>query len=246
MKKYAPIILNSLIVVFGCLGLGFSIFGDGFMNADTFKYYTIQSNILAMLTAAGMLVFEVLQLKGKTIPVGIQIWRMVSTIAITLTFLVFSLMLTPEMIIQGNSWYLFTPGNIFVHNLVPIGAILDLCLFGSVKEMKKGWAFLGMAPALLYVCFVYISVACGSTFSGNIVPYFFLDYTTISWFSIGEAGIGVAYWIIILAGVLALLGWGFWSLVALREKRAAAKQTHVEAEMGVVNESDDTSSTIDE
>ncbi len=223
MKKYGAILLNLSTVVFGMLGLGFSIFGQGFMNSSTFLYYTIQSNLLAMLTAGVVLVFERRRLRGREIPTGVQFLRLFSTIAITLTFLVFSLMLTPQIIAEGNGAYLVSPGNLFVHNLVPICAILDWCLFGSAKKLKRGSAYCGTVPALAYVCFVYICEACGVKFSGNTFPYFFLDYQTYGWFRIGSGGIGVMYWIILLAGVLIGLGFAFLAIARRRESRNAAQ-----------------------
>lgn len=219
MKKYGAIIINLLTVIFGCLGLGFTIFGEGFMNNDTFLFYTVQSNILAMLTAALLVVFECRKLKGYIIPKAVQFLRLFSTVAITLTFLVFSVMLTPQMLMNGNGDYLTTPGNLFVHNLVPICAIIDWCLFGSAKGFKKISAFCGMIPALAYVAFAYICVALGIKFSGNTVPYFFLDYQTYGWFSVKNGGIGVIYWIVILAGVLIGIGFGFIAIARNRESK---------------------------
>lgn len=218
MKKYTAILLNILTVIFGICGLGFTIFSEGFMNSGTFLYYTVQSNILAMLTAVVMVIFEYRKLKGFEIPKAIQSLRLLSAIAITLTFLVFSIMLTPQMIAEGNGAYLTSPGNVFVHNLTPICAIVDWLVFGSAKKMRKSNAYCGMIPAIIYVIFAYICVACGIRFSGNVVPYFFLDFQTYGWFAIKNGGIGVIYWIIILAGVLAGLGHGFIAVALRREK----------------------------
>lgn len=193
------------------------------MNAGTFLYYTMQSNIFAIGTAIVVLLCEVRRLKGKPFPIGVQYLRLLSAIAITLTFLVFSLMLTPQMIMEGNAWYLLSPGNFFVHNLVPIGAILDWCLFGSAKNLKKISGCSGMIPALAYVLFVYLCVALGIRFGFNKVPYFFLDYEAFGWFRIGVGGIGVFYWIAILGIVLAIVGYLFLAIAKKRERRQSMK-----------------------
>lgn len=225
MKKYGAVLLNALLIVFGVLGLYFTLYSEGFMNTGTFLYYTVQSNLLAMGSAAVVLVFVLRSLKGAEIPASIQFLRLLSTIAITLTFLVFSLMLTPQLIAEGNSAYLTSPGNLFVHNLVPICAILDWCLFGSVQKLKRTSAFCGIAPALAYICFVFVCVKRGITFSGNRVPYFFLDNETYGWFSIGNGSIGVFWWIVILAAVLVGLGFGFMAIVRRREQGTAKPQS---------------------
>lgn len=230
LKKYNVVFLNLLILIFGIIGLCFTVFSDGFMNKGAFMYYTVQSNLFAMLTAAIVAFFEYRRRKGKEIPPAVQHLRLISTIAITLTFLVFSVMLTPEMIRNGDGDYLTSPSNIFVHNLVPIGAILDWCFFGSAKELKKGSFLFGMVPAFMYVCYVYICVVLGLKFSEDaIVPYFFLDYQTYGWFRIG-GGLGVVYWIVILAGVLVGLGYAFSAIAARREKHKASLARENEGE----------------
>ncbi len=220
MKKYGAIIINEFLIIFGFCGLYLTILGDGFMNSGTFLYYTVQSNILAMLNAVVVLIWEIRRLRGYEIPARVEALRLFSTIAITLTFLVFSLMLTPVMIMDGQGWYLTTPANIFVHNIVPILAILDWCFFGSAKKLSSKHAYSGIIPAFLYVCFVYICVGLGITFSGNTVPYFFLDFETYGWFSFGKGGVGVAYWIVILGVVLVILGKTFMAIANRREKRS--------------------------
>lgn len=221
MKKYGAIIINSLLLIFGTAGIWFTVFGDGFMNSGTFLYYTVQSNILAMAVGLTVLIFEIRKLFGKKIPKGVQFLRLFGTVAITLTFLVFSLMLTPKMIADGDGWYLTTPDNLFVHNLVPIMAILDWCLFGSGKELKKSAAFCGLVPAFAYLCFVHFCVTKGLTFSGEKVPYFFLDYESYGWLRIGKEGIGVIYWIIILGFLLYGLGRAYLYIANKRENKKA-------------------------
>ncbi len=218
MKKYSAMVLQLLLLVFGMLGLGFTIFGEGFMNTGTFLYYTVQSNLLAMLTALVMLFFEVRCRRGGEIPAAAEFLRLLSAVAITLTFLVFSLMLTPKMLADGEGAYLTSPGNLFVHNLVPICAILDWCLFGSARKLRRGSALCGLAPAFAYICFVYVCVVNGITFSGKTVPYFFFDYQTYGWLRIG-GGLGVVYWVALLALVLIALGYAFLAIARHREAR---------------------------
>lgn len=220
MKKYGVFIINGLLIIFGLLGLYFTIFGEGFMNTGTFRYYTVQSNILAMLMAVVIIIFEARRLKGRAVPAVVEHLRLMSTVAITLTFLVFSVMLTPKLIADGQGSYLTTPGNLFVHNLVPICAILDWCLFAGATKIKRAGVLCGLIPAFLYMCFVHVCVTIGLDFSGNAVPYFFFDYQTYGWLSIGSAGLGVIYWIVILAIVLLLLGSAFLLLARRRTQKS--------------------------
>lgn len=225
MKRYGSLIINGLLLVFGVIGLYFTLFDSkGFMNADSFLYYTVQSNIFAMLIAALAIVFEIRRLKGSEIPTWVWLLRLISTVAITLTFVVFSLLLTPELIAMGSGAYLLSPGNLCVHNLVPICAILDWCIFGSVNGIKKPLIYLSLLPAAAYCTFALVRCALGLTIGGNPVPYFFLDYGRFGWLTIGKAGIGVVWWIIILAVALAVMSWGFAAIAAKRQKAKHCQQ----------------------
>lgn len=205
MKKYTSIILNILALLFGAVGLYVSFFPkSGFMDADTIWYYTIQSNIFVMIVAAISLFFEFHKLKGKSIPNAIYTLRFVCTVDITLTFLVFSLMLTPIFIKDNNTAYLLSIGNLCVHNLLPLAAIFDWCFFGKSNHIKTKQILLALIFPFFYCVLMLIRSFLGITISGNLVPYFFLDYQASGWLKIGKNGIGVIYWIIILA--LALVG----------------------------------------
>lgn len=217
MKKYLSIILNLLIIIFGFLGIYFSIFSNGFMNQDAFLYYTIQSNLFVIFTAFITLFFELRDFSKNSIPNVIYSLRFISTVDITLTFVVFSLMLTPTFIIQNNTEYLISPSNLFVHNLLPLAAIFDWCFFGNSIKLKKRHTLYALIFPFVYCVFMLIRSFLGLTVEGNHVPYFFLDYKKYSWFLISKNGLGVIYWILILT--FALLGiCMFFKKICLKRK----------------------------
>lgn len=223
MKRYGSILLNAALLVFGICGQYFTLHGTpGFMQRDSLLYYTMQSNLLVMGVAVLTLVFELRRLGGRPIPPVVCLIRLVGTVAITLTFVVFSLMLTPPMLMSGGFRYLLTPGNLCVHNLVPIAAILDWCLFGSAKGLRRGfWGFCLIAPGA-YAAFALIRSALGLRISGQHVPYFFLDYKRFGWLRIGGGGIGVVYWILILCAALIGMAFAFAAIARKREARQSA------------------------
>lgn len=186
------------------------------MKQDSLLYYTIQSNIFVMLTAAVTLVFECRKIKGKPIANAVYTLRFISTVDITLTFVVFALMLSPVFVLQNNAAYLASPGNLLVHNLLPLAAIFDWCFFGSSRHFKKRHTLYALIFPLVYCIFMLTRSFLGLTVDGNLVPYFFLDYQKSGWFTIGKNGLGVAYWIVILT--FALLG-----MCAFFKKRAVKR-----------------------
>lgn len=211
MKKYGSIVLNVILIIFGLCGQHFTISGiENFMQSDAYCYYTNQSNLLVIAVAVISLIFEIRKINGKDIPKAISLLRLVSTAAITLTFLVFSILLTPVMIKDGSGAYLLSPGNLFVHNLVPIMAIIDWCIYGNSKQIEKSEVFYCAIPPTAYTAFVYIRAAMGLTIGGETAPYFFMNYEKLGWLTVRNGSIGVVYWLIILLVSVVLMGFGFW------------------------------------
>ncbi|MDX9784877.1 MAG: hypothetical protein RBT72_09040, partial [Spirochaetia bacterium] len=127
------------------------------------------------------------------------------------TFVVFSLLLAPLM----PKSYLLSPSNLFLHNITAFLALADFWIFDRKIAVKKGtWLLAAIMPAL-YLIFVLILASTGPRFSGNLVPYFFLDYHKLGWFRVGPDGMGVAYWIVILFALSGLIGWGILKLLRL-------------------------------
>lgn len=214
MKKYGAIILNSLLVFVGVLGqIVHIVWQENFMQSSSYAYFTMQSNVWITLTGVLMLVFEVRKYKkGFPIPKWASIVQLVFTVSITLTFLVFSVMLTPVMIAQGNGSYLTSPSNLFLHNIVPIVAIITWCLYGDTSKLKIRDLFFACIPPIYYMIFVHFRVALNMPFGENLVPYFFFDYTVNGWLTIKNGNIGVVYWILILTVAVIGMTFGLWAI----------------------------------
>lgn len=205
MKKYVSIILNFLLVICGFIGIYLSCHNtDGFMNQEAFLYYTVQSNIFVMFTSFIAGIFETRKLTNKEIPNFVYSLRFIATVDITLTFVVFSLMLTPVLLMQGYLSYILSLGNLFVHNVIPLLAIFDWCFFGKSKNFTIKQSLLSLVFPFVYCLVMLIRAFFGIKIEGNLVPYFFLDYEKSGWLSISKNGLGVIYWIIILT--IALIG----------------------------------------
>ena len=202
------IILKVLIIVFCLTGVIAGAYSDTFMSQKQFLYFTIQSNVCIALISFVFLILEIIKFKKPefTIPNYMYIIKYIFTVAITLTFIVFSIILTPTMIVKGHGWYLSTIENVCLHNLVPIFAILDYCLFNFHFMIKKSTFVWGLAMPLYYLIFVSSLIFAGTDFGdGAKAPYFFLDFKTNSWFNIVNGQLGTFYWIIIIAVFVLLI-----------------------------------------
>jgi len=204
------ILVKSLSILFGVIGLGLSFLGiDSYIDPSRLLlFFTIQSNILILITMVIFLIYAIRELKRvpREIPQTLRKIKYVFTVSITLTFIVFALLLSPWMPLS----YLTSPSNICIHFLVPIMAIIDFLYFDQPLQTKKTTFLWGVIPPLYYLVFAMICSFSGVAFypDGMTVPYFFLNYEELGWFRIGPTGIGVVYWFFLLCAMVLLIGWG--------------------------------------
>jgi len=204
------ILVKSLGILFGIVGLGLSFMGiQSYIDpSHLLLFFTIQSNIWILITMIIFLIYAILEVvRGpKEIPLALRKMKFVFTVSITLTFIVFALLLSPWMPIS----YLTSPSNICIHFLAPIMAIIDFLYFDQPFMHKKTTFLWGSIPPLYYLAFAMICSFSGVAFypDGTTVPYFFLNYEKLGWFRIDSSGFGVVYWFILLCGMVLLISWG--------------------------------------
>ncbi len=225
----AGIVIKTLLLIVGVIGQIATYGGHDFMSSRLLMFYTNQSNWVIMAIMAVFLTYDVLHLcRGAAAPVPpnwLMIVRFSGTVAIALTFVVFSLLLTPQMLMQGNGAYLTSLSNLCVHNLVPLLAILDWCLFGYPIDPKKGTFLWCIAMPLYYCVFAIIMSTTGDEpfGPGMKVPYFFFDYVKNGWLRISSEGLGFVWWFLILCVAVIAMGYGCMAIArAVRKKREAA------------------------
>ena len=213
VKSIGSIVLKLCVVISMAIGLGHTIrFEDFTGKSSSFLYFTIQSNIWIGITC---LIFAVLAAVGlytkkNLIKNWLYILKFMFTVAITLTFIVMALLLTPEAIARGDYIYLASPGNIFNHYITPILAIIDFALFDTAWKNRWINSFYAAIMPFYYLIFALICSFSGVIFSsGEKVPYFFLNYDKLTWFQFTSKGPGVFWWIIILTVFDIGMGFGF-------------------------------------
>lgn len=214
-KFYLSMIIKALIIAIGISGIVATVNMGSFMLSYTaFLYYTIQSNIFVVVIAAIFMALHILEFRGKkVINNGWLIAKFSLTVAITITFLVFFILLAPTLPVS----YLLSFDNFSVHLIVPLLAIADFFLFDYKADVKGAKFLFGLAMPLYYLIFSLILSAFTVSFHGERVPYFFLNYDKLGW--LWEKGqMGVAFWIIILCVCFTLLSYLFALGVKLRNK----------------------------
>jgi hypothetical protein len=171
------IIFNAAIILF--VGLGLVLFLMDMDAVTLLSTFTIQSNLLCLIAAGIILVYELL----KNGPGGKAyiLFKGMTLTAILLTFFIFNLVLAPYFNTSRSQG--FPLGNTLLHTVVPLMMLGDFLLFEKKGQLKIWHPFAWTVLPLCYVGYTAIYKAFGGVykFSGDSVakfPYFFLDYET--------------------------------------------------------------------
>jgi hypothetical protein len=201
------------------LSAGIGIFTQGDYSS-VFYYFTIQSNIWIAAAALVFVIFDINAGGRGQIPQALYAIKFMFTASICLTFLVFSLILSPLM----PKSYLFSLPNLLLHNLTAFLALADFILCDkNFRSGKRTWLLASVMPGI-YLVFALMLSRTGARFSGKTVPYFFLDYEKLGWFRIGSSGLGVVYWVAMIFLLTSLIGMGLALSLEPTHGRESAKE----------------------
>ena len=221
-KNIIQLILRLALAIIGIVGIIVTYSSASFMGDNkTFLYFTVQSNVTIIAVELVFAIYALQQILGKEVVIKnwVYLVKYVFTVAITITFLVFAIVLAPTLGVD----YLLSYGNFSLHFIVPILALVDFFLFNSEIKLTKVNCLFGTAMPIYYVIFFLIGIPLGVTYlKGSRAPYFFLEYETLTWFKFTDKGPGVFYWILILTGAIIGLCYLFLLFMKLRQKKTAA------------------------
>ncbi len=131
-RSTVSIILKAVVILSAAIGIPLSAFADvtGFMAGKTvFMFFTVQSNILIAGICLAGAVFLIL--KRKPDPRW-YVFKFVGTVAITLTGVVFCVVLAPTL-----GQYAWNIQNVLTHVIAPLSAIADFYVSGIDAELSK-------------------------------------------------------------------------------------------------------------
>ena len=161
-------VLNILSLICNALILAFMIKslvsfylrgGRGNMRVKgkgAFMYFTVQSNVLMALTAAMMLVFNIITAAQPAFeaPHWMMLVKHMGTVAVMLTFSVVFFIFVPSSgvapMIEGD--------NLFLHLISPLIAALTLIVFDRGVKLSFICVLTGLIPTALYAALYYYMV----------------------------------------------------------------------------------------
>ena len=222
MKNIAKVLIKLALIIVGVLGIIFNFYSTSFMgNGYIFMFFTVQSNLTIILMSFVFLINDILVIFKKKSFVNQFLYHLkyVFTVAITITFLVFFIMLAPTLGVD----YLLSFNNFSLHAIVPILAIIDFFIFDKDINITYPSSLLGISMPIYYVIFFLIGIPLGFRYTaeGLKAPYFFLNYEQNGW--LFEKGLGVIIWILILTVAISGLCLLFALLMKLRQGKLKKK-----------------------
>lgn len=218
MRKIISYMLKAIVVISSVVGVAlFAIPGtDGFMGAGTtFMYFTIQSNIAIAAVALIGIIMMILKKRYRQF----EIIQLVFTVSISLTGLVFCIMLAPTF---GAS--AFVINNVLTHIISPVAAVADFFVEERKYALRKRDVTYVIIPPICYVIYAGIGYASNWDFGNGVnYPYYFLNWgSPAGAFKIVKEApyLGTVYYILILAGVVVGLGFLYRCLGNLSSKKS--------------------------
>ena len=195
-KKKIALILNIIIVLLELLGFGYTLSTE---HHIALEYYTNDSNLITLI---GSLLFIIFYKRKKEFVKDI---RFLSTILLTVTFLVVIFILCP-MYNFNYKLLMFTNTFFIYHTLCPIICFISYIFFEEGSKKK----YLGLAFTILY-SIILISLNFMNIVDG---PYPFLQVTK-------QSPIMVITWGTIIIGGSYLIGLLIYKLNKQNGKKGA-------------------------
>ena len=172
VNRIISLILKAVVIASAVIGTGLSSSAGrrAFMGGSrSMMYFTIQSNIvIAIICAIG----AVLLLRGKPVRTRWYVVKFVGTVAITLTGVVYCIMLAP--LLGSYAWRL---NNVLTHVVVPAAAVIDFFVTGEKGRIPRRSVLLVTVPPAAYAVYAGIGYMAKWEFSDGVhYPYFFLNW----------------------------------------------------------------------
>ena len=202
-KAWAAVICNAAVFVLEVIAVCFNLREGGF---SVFRYYTVESNVLAGLVS---LYYVVCFFVGRgEVPRWMARARFYATCCLTITFLVVVFVLAPML--EGYTlWRLLTQGSmLYQHLLCPVLAIVSFIVFERDGRLTKRDILRSLCPTALYAL-VTVPLNVARVMRG---PYpFLLVYEQPVWASV--------LWVFVIFGLAAAIATGLYFAGVPRKRR---------------------------
>ena len=214
VRKTVSLILKTIVTLASFTGIIISVIPA----PSALLYFTIQSNVwIGVACLAGI----VLMIKKAEIKRWMYMVKLIFTVSITLTGVVYCVLLAP---LNGSGAYSLS--SLLTHVVVPAASVLDFAVCDYPAGYRKRDCLLVTIPPFYYLAFSAVGYALNWNFSnGENYPYFFLNWgSPAGAFGFAEElpYIGVFYYVLIMVAFVVGVGALYILLARLIKKIAAS------------------------
>ena len=215
-RKITSLILKSIIVLSAIVGVVMQVVAD----SRNLLFFTIQSNMWICVACIVGLVLMLLKKQPKN---WMYLVKLIFTVSITLTGVVYCTMLAPLL---GELAYTFS--SVLLHVVVPLASIVDFFVYDYTATYKWWQCVLVTIPPLYYLVFASIGYVLNWDFGyEQNYPYFFLNWGSPAGafgFTTEFPYMGVFYYIMILLVLVIGVGALYIWLARITRRKIAFKQ----------------------
>ena len=188
--NYIIFILVMTATIIAFTGIKFMYGEEPVLESSTlgiFRFFTFDSNLLMGITSLIFASKEKKVLSGeiKDIPTWLYILKLVSTVSVTLTFVVVLVYLAP--ILEGGLMSLLQNSNLFFHLIIPVLSITTFIFFEKTRKILFINNVCSLFPVITYGLFYFINVFIHLE-NGKALPKY-------DWYHFAQNGLNQAYYI---------------------------------------------------
>jgi hypothetical protein len=207
------LIINIIIVLLTVFATIIMFTGFRFMHGSepilettkfgVFKFFTVDSNVFMGIVSLAFIIEETKLLKGKIKDISktMYIFKLMSTTAVTITFLTVFLYLGP--ISDGGIISMLQNSNLFFHFIIPVLSIITFILFEKTDKLELKNSLYGIIPTLLYASY-YVTNILIHMENGKVSPIY-------DWYWFVQNGVLTAFivapFMLLIAYITSLLLW---------------------------------------
>ena len=185
------LLINFAIVIISIFSLTYAFRNDiirenAFFNFEgwtSFRFFTNLSNLYVAIASGIFLVFNIKNYIDDTysFPFWAFVLKFSSTVAVSLTFVLVVIFLSPLVVLGGGSYFtLFYNNSFLLHFTTPVLAIITHILFEKHENFSFRFALIGLIPTVVYSLVYLVMVGFigennggwadfyGLTFGGNL------------------------------------------------------------------------------
>ena len=197
--KLLSMLCNLLILVLTVISVRsfFTVGGEGNMTgmgSYCFRYFTVDSNILAAVVSLVLLISELTALRSASeLPKWAATLKAVGAVAVGVTFFTVVLFLGP----MAGYGAMFAGANLYMHLITPLLSMLSFVLFERKPLLKLRTTLLCVLPTLVYGVVYFYQVLIVGPWKGGWFDFYGFNMGGM-WY-VSAAVMLVATWLLALA-----------------------------------------------